>query len=80
MNTTDTVRFGVHLDPDLHRALRLKPAQSRRGLSDIVGQALRLSLREDQADLAAVRARAGEKRLDYETFLARLSQQVRRGC
>jgi plasmid stability protein len=62
----------VYLDPDLHHALRLKSAQSRRSMSDIVNEALRLALREDEEDLAAVRARAREKPLDYEAFLAKL--------
>jgi Arc/MetJ-type ribon-helix-helix transcriptional regulator len=72
MSAADTVRSTVYLDPELHQALRLKSAQSRRSMSDIVNEALRLVLREDQDDLAAVRARARERPLDYETFLARL--------
>ena len=72
MNTTDAVRSTVYLDPELHQALRLKSAQSRRSMSDIVNEALRLALREDQEDLAAARARAREKPLDYEAFLAKL--------
>lgn len=72
MSTRETVRSTVYLDPDLHQALRLKSAQSRRSMSDIVNEALRLTLREDEEDLAAVRARAREKPLDYEAFLAKL--------
>lgn len=72
MSTGDTVRSTVYLDPDLHQALRLKSAQSRRSMSDIVNEAVRLTLREDEEDLAAVRARAHEKPLDYEAFLAKL--------
>lgn len=72
MSTRDTVRSTVYLDPDLHQALRLKSAQSRRSMSDIVNDALRLTLREDEEDLAAVRARARERPLDYEAFLAKL--------
>jgi plasmid stability protein len=72
MSTTDAVRSTVYLDPDLHRALRLKSAHSRRSMSDIVNEALRMALREDEEDLAAVRKRAREKPLDYEAFLARL--------
>jgi Arc/MetJ-type ribon-helix-helix transcriptional regulator len=72
MNTTDTVRSTVYLDPELHQALRLKSAQSRRSMSDLVNEALRLALREDQEDLASTRARAHEKPLDYEAFLAKL--------
>ena len=41
-------------------------------MSDIVNDALRQALREDQEDLATVRSRAREKALDYEAFLARL--------
>ncbi|MCL4740236.1 MAG: CopG family transcriptional regulator [Burkholderiaceae bacterium] len=72
MSTRETVRSTVYLDPDLHQALRLKSAQSRRSMSDIVNEALRLTLREDEEDLAAVRARARERPLDYEAFLAKL--------
>ena len=72
MSTADAVRSTVYLDPDLHRALRLKSAHSRRSMSDLVNEALRQALREDQEDLAAVRSRAREKSLGYEEFLAKL--------
>ena len=69
---TDAVRSTVYLEPDLHQALRLKSAHSRRSMSDIVNDALRQALREDEADLSAVRARAKERSLSYEGFLAKL--------
>jgi plasmid stability protein len=72
MSSTDAVRSTVYLDPDLHQALRLKSAQSRRSMSEIVNDALRQALREDQEDLAAVRSRARERSMDYEAFLAKL--------
>jgi len=72
MPTTAAVRSTVYLDPDLHQALRLKAAHSRRSMSELVNDALRQSLREDQEDLAAVRSRAREKVLGYEEFLAKL--------
>lgn len=72
MSTSDAVRSTVYLSPDLHRALRLKAAQSRRSMSETVNEAVRQALREDQEDLAAVRSRAREKPLDYEAFLAKL--------
>lgn len=58
MRPAEAVRSTVYLDPDLHQALRLKSAQSRRSMSGIVNEAMRLALREDEEDLAAVRARA----------------------
>ena len=69
---TDAVRSTVYLEPDLHQALRLKSAHSRRSMSEIVNDALRQALREDEADLSAVRARAKERSLSYEDFLAKL--------
>ena len=72
MPTDEAVRSTVYLDPELHRALRLKSAHSRRSMSEIVNDALRQSLREDQEDLAAVRARSKERALGYEQFLAKL--------
>ena len=72
MATTDAVRSTVYLDPELHHALRLKSAHSQRSMSEIVNEALRQALREDQEDLAVVRSRAKERPLNYEDFLARL--------
>jgi predicted DNA binding CopG/RHH family protein len=71
-STTDPVRSTVYLEPDLHQALRLKSAHSRRSMSEIVNDALRHALREDQEDLAAVKSRAKERTLSYEDFLAKL--------
>ena len=68
----NTVRTTVYLDPSLHQALRLKAASSRRSMSEIVNEALRAALREDEEDLAAVAERVGEPTLTYEEFLARL--------
>jgi plasmid stability protein len=70
--TTDPVRSTVYLEPDLHQALRLKSAHSRRSMSEIVNDALRHALREDQEDLAAVKSRTKERALSYEDFLAKL--------
>ncbi len=72
MSTTETVRSTVYLEPELHQALRLKSAHSKRSMSDIVNEALRQALREDEEDLAAVRSRAKERALSYEDFLAKL--------
>ena len=72
MSTTEAVRSTVYLESDLHQALRLKSAHSKRSMSDIVNEALRQALREDQEDLAVVRSRAKERALSYEDFLAKL--------
>ena len=72
MSSPGAVRSTVYLTSELHQALRLKSAQSRRSMSDILNEALREAMREDEEDLAAVRSRAGERSMSYETFLAKL--------
>ena len=72
MSTTGAVRSTLYLLPELHQALRLKSAPSRRSMSDIVSDALRQALREDEEDLSVARTRTREKALGYEEFLARL--------
>ncbi len=62
-------RSTIYFDPELHRALRLKAAVSHRSVSEIVNEALRQSLREDQEDLAAFDERSGERTLSYEELL-----------
>jgi len=70
--TAEVVRSTVYLATELHQALRLKAAQSQRSMSDIVNEALRQALREDEEDLAAVRSRSKERPLSYEEFLRKL--------
>lgn len=68
----DAVRSTLYLETALHQALRLKAASTHRSMSDIVNDALRAALREDEEDLAAFADRAGERSLNYEEFLAQL--------
>ncbi|MBT3784515.1 CopG family transcriptional regulator [bacterium] len=62
-------RSTIYFDPKLHEALRLKAAHSHRSVSDIVNDAVRASLAEDQEDLAAFDQRASESILSYEELL-----------
>lgn len=66
------IRSTLYLEPALHQALRLKAATTHRSMSDIVNDAIRAALREDEEDLAAFAERAGETSVSYEAFLARL--------
>ena len=68
----EPVRSTLYLEPSLHQALRLKAAIAHRSMSDIVNDAIRAALREDEIDLAAFADRAGEPSLSYEAFLAQL--------
>jgi len=64
-----TTRSTVYFEPDLHRALRLKAAHTRRSISDLVNDAVRQALREDQEDLAAFEERVSEPPISYEELL-----------
>lgn len=69
MNDESSKRSTVYFDQDLHRALRLKAASTNRTLSDIVNEAVRIVLREDQEDLAALADRVAEPTITYEQLL-----------
>jgi len=68
-------RATIYFDPDLHRALRLKAADTDRSVSELVNEAVRLRLADDAEDLAAFEERAGEPNLDFETVLRDLEQR-----
>jgi Ribonuclease G/E len=48
MMTTPAKRTTVYLDPDLHKALRLKSVAVSRSLSDLVNEAVRELLKKDR--------------------------------
>jgi hypothetical protein len=62
-------RSTVYFDPMVHAALRLKAAHTQRSLSDIVNDAVRATLAEDQEDLAAFGERVAEPTISYEALL-----------
>jgi hypothetical protein len=62
-------RATIYFEPSLHRAIRLKAAHTNRSLSEIVNDAVRWSLREDQQDLEAFEDRVGEPTMSYEALL-----------
>ena len=73
--TTKTKRATVYLDPGLDKALRLKAVETEQSFSELVNQALRLSLAEDASDLAAFTERTQERNLDFETVLKDLQRR-----
>jgi plasmid stability protein len=74
MNTGNK-RATIYLDPDLHRALRLKAAETERSISDLVNEAVRLSLGEDAEDAAAFTDRVREREVPFETVLKDLKRR-----
>lgn len=68
-------RATVYFDPEIHRALRLKAASSDKSISDMVNEAVKLTLAEDAEDLAAFDERAREPNLDFENFVKALKRR-----
>jgi predicted transcriptional regulator len=58
---TQTKRTTIYLDPDLHKALRLKAVAVSRSVSELVNDAVRGSLAEDARILQHLKK--GEKNL-----------------
>jgi len=73
MNTTQK-RSTVYFEPTIHKALRLKATETDRSLSEIVNEAVKLSLAEDAEDLAAFEERAKEPNLAFEDVLKDLKR------
>ena len=57
--TTLSKRSTIYLDPELHKALRLKSLETSRSMSEIINEVLKESLSDDAEDLAAFDERAG---------------------
>ena len=73
--TTATKRATIYLDSQIHRALRLKSAETERSISELVNDAVKMSLSEDADDLASFEARAGEPNLRFEDFVKDLKKR-----
>jgi len=69
-----TSKATIYLDPKLHRAAKIKAAETNRTLSDVMAEALRLSLREDAVDLEAIRKRANEPSRSLEAVIKDLKR------
>ena len=66
---TPAKRATVYFEETVHKALRLKAAETEQSISDLVNTAVRNTLAEDADDLAAFRDRAKEPTLAFEDFL-----------
>ena len=67
--TESAKRSTIYFDPSLHHALRIKAAHTHRSVSELVNDAVREALREDQEDLAAFDERRDETTISYEELL-----------
>jgi plasmid stability protein len=71
----NTKRATVYFDESLHKALRVKAAETDQSVSDVVNTAVRKALAEDAEDLAAFRTRAREPTLAFEDLVRDLKRR-----
>jgi hypothetical protein len=69
-----TKRTTIYLDPDLHKALRLKAVTVSRSVSELVNDAVRGSLAEDAEDITAFEERGKEPLISYDEMVKRLKK------
>ncbi|MFT5121686.1 MAG: plasmid stability protein [Kiritimatiellia bacterium] len=62
----------IYLEDSVHKALRLKAAETRQSMSDLVNDALIVSLSEDLEDIQDMKKRRKEKTVGFEEFLGQL--------
>lgn len=67
-------RSTVYFEPEIHQALRLKAASSNLSISELIDEAVRFSMNEDQEDLAFFAQRENEKEISYEDLLNNLKK------
>jgi hypothetical protein len=63
---TPTKRATIYFDPDLHKALRLKAAETSRSITELVNEAVR-----------AFDERKGEPVISYDAMVKRLKKDGR---
>jgi plasmid stability protein len=63
----------ICFDADLHRALRLRAAETERSISNVVNDAVRILLAEDAEDLQAIDERASEPTVSFDSFVKDLT-------
>lgn len=59
----------LYIEEPIHKALRLKAAETRQSMSELVNDALKVSLLEDLEDIADWRDRKGDETIDFENFV-----------
>ena len=64
----------LYLEEPVHKALRLKAAETRQSMSDLVNDALKASLLEDLEDIADWRERKNDDTVGFEDFVTLLKE------
>jgi hypothetical protein len=70
-------RATVYLEPELHKALRLKAIETSASVSELINIAVRESIAEDSDDFAAFAARSKEPLIGYDEMVKKLKKDGR---
>jgi len=70
-------RSTVYFSPELHKALRLRAAESGRSVSVLVNSAVQQMLAEDAADLDSFLLHREEPEMSFENFICGLRRRGR---
>ena len=70
-------RATVYLEPDLHKALRLKAVETSTSVSELINKAIREAIAEDSDDLAAFEERVREPLISYDGMVKKLRKDGR---
>lgn len=62
-------RATIYFDPDVHRALKIKAAATSRSISELIDDAVRQELSEDEEDIRAFGERVNEPTISFEKVL-----------
>ena len=75
MSETAQKRATVYFEPFLHRALRLKAAETDRSISELVNEAVKAALAEDASDIEAFEVREKEPDYSFEDVVKDLKRR-----
>ena len=74
---SQTKRATIYFDSDLHKALRMKAAETSRSITELVNEAVREALSEDAEDLDVFEKRKREPLVSYDEMVKRLKKDGR---
>ncbi len=67
-------RSTIYFDPSIHQALKIKSVTTSQSVSELVDEAIRQVMTEDQEDLETYAKRIEEPDISYEELLNDLKQ------
>ncbi len=69
-----TKRATIYFDPELHRLLKVKAAETNTSISVLIDSIIRREVEEDVEDLKAFNERINEPTVTYESLLTDLKK------